>query len=229
MKKIGWVDYDHEHTYTNSYKVFFYAPTSNLQITSDLQDTSDLQMTTGSDLQMTRWCPTDHQGSDLQMTQIEKIIENRIDRSHTVAIAPVNEISPIDSFEQNPTTLPVPLPEPLLAPLPAPCRFEEVFRSYPVKGDHKSAKKIWERLKLNERVGEILQDIENRKANHIRWQNPRFIPKLEKYLSSEGWSHSIIGDTENENSTALGSERKSRSAQAQDDYVRGLKARYGVQ
>lgn len=71
-----------------------------------------------------------------------------------------------------------------------PCRFEEFWMAYPRDEQKKTARNVWLRKKLDRIAGEIIADVEKRKALHAQWQDG-IIPHASRYLREERWKDKI--------------------------------------
>lgn len=71
-------------------------------------------------------------------------------------------------------------------------RFEDFWKAYPLKKNKKRSQMIWKRQKLNEKVNQILEDIEKRAKLDHQWRNKQYIPHPSTYLNGEIWNDDIV-------------------------------------
>lgn len=88
-------------------------------------------------------------------------------------------------------------PLPQGSPLPASTEtpgskgsFERFWHVYPKKAKKKTARDVWRRKRLDERVDELIADIQRRQFSDRRWIEG-FIPDPTTYLNQERWDDAI--------------------------------------
>lgn len=70
-------------------------------------------------------------------------------------------------------------------------RFDQFWNIYPKKKDKLRAKRLWSKLKLDDKADMIIADVAHRTVIDAQWQNAQFIPHASTYLNGQRWEDEI--------------------------------------
>lgn len=70
--------------------------------------------------------------------------------------------------------------------------FDRFYECYPRKQHNESARKAWNKNKLDPIIEQLIVDVENRKQNDHQWQSKEYIPLPATYLNKKLWNDEVI-------------------------------------